>query len=358
MNLGAIAHGCIAIAKTIRTLNLSPAERDAINRVCPVECLVLTEVTTAISTGLSEFREWMGARGSKYSIFAVESPVEQVAETLSHLFRVETWMQHVSTGTLAELQGVPIVQFKNSPWAVVYWNLKRSINLKRDCRQISQKIAGKVIQLWEADESGWIEWMVWQNNDDRERAERMYHNDSVYFESFLRKRLNFKGLEPTALREQLLTSVNDLLTEQGVYIPSLDLNLVDANIERVDVLVVPAQPLGMWDFQTEVHEGHPEYAIFAVKAPIEQVSEAVATYVKAKERRQNVREETPDLRLFQGAEDPERLFDRTKTAQELSDRRMTVFQGDRQCCFAFLIANVEIGICSDESLYNVQSAKD
>ncbi|MBD2464482.1 hypothetical protein H6G89_26095 [Oscillatoria sp. FACHB-1407] len=39
----------IAIAKTIRTLNLSPAERDAINRVCPVECLVLTEVTTAIA---------------------------------------------------------------------------------------------------------------------------------------------------------------------------------------------------------------------------------------------------------------------------------------------------------------------
>ncbi len=39
----------IAIAKTIRTLNLSPAERDAINRVCPVECLVLTEVTTAIN---------------------------------------------------------------------------------------------------------------------------------------------------------------------------------------------------------------------------------------------------------------------------------------------------------------------
>ncbi|MBD2460848.1 hypothetical protein H6G89_07300 [Oscillatoria sp. FACHB-1407] len=38
----------IAIAKTIRTLNLSLAERAAINRICPVECRVLTEVTTAI----------------------------------------------------------------------------------------------------------------------------------------------------------------------------------------------------------------------------------------------------------------------------------------------------------------------
>ncbi len=38
---------------------MSPAERDAINWVCPVECLVLTEVTTAmVALAVATFKSY------------------------------------------------------------------------------------------------------------------------------------------------------------------------------------------------------------------------------------------------------------------------------------------------------------
>ncbi|MBW4505692.1 MAG: hypothetical protein KME64_04170 [Scytonematopsis contorta HA4267-MV1] len=46
--------------------------------------------------------------------------------------------------------------------------------------------------------------------------------------------------------------------------------------------------LGMLDFQKSMYEGHPEYAIFAVKAPIEKVTQALSEYQPNTEFKHNI----------------------------------------------------------------------
>jgi hypothetical protein len=51
------------------------------------------------------------------------------------------------------------------------------------------------------------------------------------------------------------------------------------------------QPLGMKDFQAWIYEGHPEYAVFAVKAPIETVGQMLMDKGYAEDWKQRVQSE-------------------------------------------------------------------
>lgn len=233
--------------------------------------------------GSLEFRDAIRKQGSAYSIFAAKAPVEKLAGELRKLFQVEEWQQNVSrNGKLGDLVGVPVVQFKGSPWAIAYWSIGRYLNIKNYCCQLSGKLDIRVIQLWETDSSSWVEWVVWENGYEREGAERMIYDnegdEGVYFRSSLRKNQGFDNFDAKSVRAALDSSIDELLTKQGIYIPTLDFNLSNSEIERLDVLVLPSKPLGMLDFQKYIYEGHPEYSIFAVKAPIDKVLQAVAKY--------------------------------------------------------------------------------
>lgn len=231
--------------------------------------------------GAAQFRAEMKEKRSPYSILMADSTVEQLASALTHRFKVEDWQKNVERqGTLADLPGVPIVKFKDNPWAIAFWSMDRYINLKRDSRHFSNRMKSDMIQLWETDATGWIEWLVWREGEEREGCERM-GDDDAYLRSNLRKVPDLDDLEGDILRERLASLVDELLMEQEAEIPALNLDLSNPRIERVDVLVLPSHPLGMSDFQKCIHEGHPEYAIFAVKAPIEVVSPAIAQYAKA-----------------------------------------------------------------------------
>ncbi|MCY6488795.1 hypothetical protein [Leptolyngbya sp. GGD] len=247
--------------------------------------------------GFSVFRDWMREKQLKYSIFAVEAPVETIADELMKVFKVEQWQQNIEhTGTFADLQGVPIVKLKGSPWSIVYWNLQRPLNIKQDCRRMSQALDGKIIQLWE-NTSGLVEWVVWQDGEKQEECERMPGGDPPFLESSLRNidrwveqfEELYEGDEAT-LQEPLDNTFAELLGKQNVYIPAPNLNWSSEEVERVDLLVLPAKTLGMADFQKQMYEGHPEYAIFAVKAPIAQVSELVAQYCKASAWEKDIQE--------------------------------------------------------------------
>lgn len=229
----------------------------------------------------AEFQVWVRAKASPYSIFAAQTSIETIVTEMGKRFKIENWQQNVERkGTLADLPGVPIVQLKGSPWAIAYWSVDRDLNLKRDCRTLSQKIDGRVIQLWQSDAFGWIEWLVQDKGNEREGCERIAPDGDAYLRSDLRRVPDVEDLDGETLKQSLAVLVDELLTGQALQIPAGDVDLTDERIERVDVLILPSQPLGMWDFQTSIYEGQPEYSIFAVKAPIDQVGQAVAQYCK------------------------------------------------------------------------------
>jgi hypothetical protein len=235
---------------------------------------------SSIRVGASEFRDWMRDKPSPYSIFAAKASVEELVEALTKQFKVENWQKNVEPkGTLADLPGVPIIKFKDSPWSVAYWSVKRYLDVRPECRQLARKLDTQVINFWEKNTSGYIEWMFWEKDADEEvEACENDYDEEPYLESRLRRLPKLDNLKGEALRERLFTLLEELIVAQSIYIPGLDLDLADPTIERVDLLTLPAQPLGMLDFQKCLHQGHPEYAIFAVKAPIDRVSPAVAEY--------------------------------------------------------------------------------
>jgi hypothetical protein len=157
--------------------------------------------------GMQGFRAWIRANPSKYTLLAVQAPLEQLINQLTQWFNVEDWQRQVNLkGTLASLPGVPILQFKDSPWTIAYWAIGRTLNLKREGLQLSNVLDTKVINIWESDTSGWTEWLVWQGGDEKEGAERMPPDDHAYFRSSLRVRTrqNFDGLNASKLRQKLL----------------------------------------------------------------------------------------------------------------------------------------------------------
>jgi hypothetical protein len=245
-------------------------------------------------TGSTEFQAWTPAKQSPYSIFAAQTSIDTVVKELSKRFKVEDWHQNIERqGTLADLSGVPIVKMKGSPWAIAYWSINRYQNLKRDCISLSEKIDGRVIQLWKTDNSDWLEWLVHDKGEEREGCERERRNtEKADLRSTLRQVPKLKKLNES-WNQKLTVLVDELLTGQGLEIPAGNWDLSDDRIERVDVLVLPSQPLGMWDFQTWIHEGHPEYSIFAIKAPIDEVGQAMAQYCKGDEWQKTVQSSSP-----------------------------------------------------------------
>jgi hypothetical protein len=62
------------------------------------------------------------------------------------------------------------------------------------------------------------------------------------------------------------------------------------------------QPLGMKDFQDWIHEGHPEYAVFAVKAPIDQVAQHLLDKSYASEWKQQPHDTGSVMECFEDGE--------------------------------------------------------
>ena len=198
--------------------------------------------------------------------------MDELVPELQRLFRIQGHQARLPlTGKLSDLRGVPVVKFKNNPWCVVYWEIGRAPLLRKDCRTLSGKLRTKVLHLTEQDTSKWVEWFCYEKQSDVEFAEWMTYNDSVYFESSLRRQPHLEKISPPEIRNALDQSIDELLSEQTIYLPGLDLDLAAPQVERVDLLTLPEFPLGMKEFRAWMDLGHPEYAIFAIKAPIEQV---------------------------------------------------------------------------------------
>ena len=230
------------------------------------------------------FRDWVRKQSLPYSILAAKAPIDDVVTALQEIFQIQNHQSHQPlTGKLSNLQGVPVVKFKDFPWCVVYWHIGRATSLEADCRILSGKLSAQVLNLFERDASGWVEWGLYEEREDLEFAKWMRYDDSVYFKSSLRRRMNFEQLQPAEIRAALDRAIDELLSEQSLYIPGLDLDLADATIDRVDLLTLPDFPLGMKEFQNWMYQGHPEYSVFAVKAPIEQVGQTLVDRSKVKE---------------------------------------------------------------------------
>lgn len=245
---------------------------------------------SSIQVGAREFRDGMRAKPSSYSILMAKTSVEELVTALNKRFKVENWQNNIELkGSLGDLPGVAIVKFKDNPWVVAYWSVKRYLDIKWECRDIGQKLDTKVLNLWEKDTSGYSEWVFWQKDADEEveACERM-HDDEPYLRSRLRKLPKLKNLQGEGLREELFQLFEAQAIAQGIYIPGLDLDLSNPIIERVDLLTLPAKPLGMLDFQKLLHQGHPEYSILAIQAPIDLVSPEIAAYCQVSEWRKNL----------------------------------------------------------------------
>lgn len=220
------------------------------------------------------FRDWIRQQGSPYSIVAAEASVDELVAQLQKRFRIERHQVDVPrVGTLAELPGVPVVKFKDSPWVVVYWSVGRSPLLQDDCQTFSKMLNTRVIHIAERDTAQWSEWFLYQSGNDLEFSEECH--DEVYFESSLRPQADFDDLKPNEIRPALDKSLDELLKAIELNIPSLDLHCADSSIEYLSMLKISESPLGMRDFQKGIYQGHPEYEIFAVKAPIDQVGKTL-----------------------------------------------------------------------------------
>jgi hypothetical protein len=245
-----------------------------------------------LTIGATEFRNSVRQQKSPYSIFAVKLPVEELVKELQNRFRIEEWQQNIErNGKLSDLIGVPIVKFKDSPWLIVYWSIGRYLDVEGDCSSISRKFECKSIVMYESDRSGLIEWNVYKGEDEVESATR--EKDGIYFESSIRKEpRDLDDIEdPNILRSRLDTLIDELLVKENLSICSVDLDLSDTRIERIDLLVLPSLPLGMRDFQNFIYQGHPEYSIFAVKADIDQVVPLLNRYTKATEWQKDIQSE-------------------------------------------------------------------
>jgi hypothetical protein len=227
------------------------------------------------SIGAKAFRDGMREQKQAYSIFAFNLPIDDLIPEWQHRFQIEDWQQNIDrTGKLSDLVGVPVIKFKDSPWAVVYWSIGRYLELSGDCWSIARKLDCRSICIYESDRSGYVEWKVYRGEDEIECAIRESDDDSIYFESSLHddpeKLENIE--DSNILKSNLDRYLDRLLTTERVWIPPLILDLNDPQIERVDLFILPSRPLGMKDFQNWIYEGHPEYAIFAVKADIDRVA--------------------------------------------------------------------------------------
>jgi hypothetical protein len=234
-----------------------------------------------LTIGATGFRNSVRQQKSPYSIFAVKLPVEELVTELQNRFRIDDWQQNIERkGKLSDLIGVPIVKFKDSPWSIAYWSIGRYLDVEGDCSRISRKFDCESIAMYESDRSGLVEWIIYKGEDEVESATR--EEDGIYFESSIRKEpRDLDDIEDrNVLKSRLDNLVNELLIKENLSLPSLDLDLADPNIERVDLLILPIIPLGMSDFQKYIYQGHPEYSIFAVKADIDLVVPLLTKFTK------------------------------------------------------------------------------
>jgi hypothetical protein len=255
-----------------------------------------------LTSGATEFRNSVRQQQAPYSIFAVKLPIEELVTELQNRFRIESWQQNIvgkasltenRNGKLSDLVGVPIVKFKDNPWSIVYWSIVRYLDIAGDCWSISRKFDCGSIAMYERDRSGWVEWKAYKGECEAESAQRMCHDDTVYFESHIRKQpRDLDDIEDkNILRSRLDNLIDELLVKENLSIPSLDLDLTDPNIERIDLLVLPVIPLGMRDFQKYIYQGHPEYSIFAVKADIDRVIPLLMKFTKTTAWKQDIQSE-------------------------------------------------------------------
>jgi hypothetical protein len=194
------------------------------------------------ASGATEFRNSVRQQKSPYSIFAVKLSIEELVPELQNRFRIESWQQNIDRkGKLSDLVGVPIVKFKDNPWSIAYWSIGRYLDIAGDCSTISRKFDCGSIAMYECDPSGWVEWKAYKGEDEAESAQRMCHDDTVYFESNIRKQpRDLDEIEDkNILRSRLDSLVDELLVKENLSFPQLDLDLTDSNIERVDLLILP-----------------------------------------------------------------------------------------------------------------------
>jgi hypothetical protein len=236
------------------------------------------------------FRDRATAQQRPYSIFVAKTPIDDLVAALPGIWRIESHQANLPLqGKLSDLAGVPIVKFKDSPWVVVYWSMGRSAILQTDCTTLSDKINTTVVYIKEDKVERGVEWFVMEEGEEVESAAFCYGEELLYFESSLREDLDFEEFEDAAeQRVALDQAFDELLTEQQIWLPGMDLELSAPEIERVDLLILPEQPLGTQDFFNWINQGHCEYSIFAVKAPLTTVAEALEEQAWIKDWEPNV----------------------------------------------------------------------
>jgi hypothetical protein len=218
------------------------------------------------------------------------APIDQLIEEIKTIFQIQSHQANIPlTGKLADLQGIPVVKFKDSPWSVVYWSIGRASIIQDNCSTLSEKLSTKVLNLVEEDHSGWIKWFFYEKANELEIAERQVYSEDceeIVFESSLRPDLEFDEDDTDETRNGFNQAVEDLLVDQKISIPDLDLELDSANIERIDLLVKPDFPLGMQECYNWIRQGHLEYSILGVKAPIDSVVQSLLdhSYIQSVEK--------------------------------------------------------------------------
>lgn len=63
--------------------------------------------------------------------------------------------------------------------------------------------------MYETDRSGWVEWKAYKGENEAESAQRMCHDDTIYFESRIRKQP--RGLDKIEDKNVLRSRLDNLV---------------------------------------------------------------------------------------------------------------------------------------------------
>ena len=190
---------------------------------------------------MKPFQDWIYQGHPEYAIFAVKAPIEIVGEMLVSDFEVKEWRKSVESDksvgdTLPQARShwIPVLQIANSNWTVVYWYVGAWTNLRSMCENLSSTLQSRVIFLGEEDTSGAIEYGIYEKGEQLEIADWCPGED-LLFESSIREEPeidNFDICEGEAISQ----SFNRIFLEEGLSIPSYEMKVSDASLDRVDLM--------------------------------------------------------------------------------------------------------------------------
>lgn len=206
-------------------------------------------MSQSVSLGMKPFQDWIYQGHPEYAIFAVKAPIENVGAALVEKFEVKEWQKQVASekslfDALPEnnSQWIPVLQPADNDWTVVYWYVGGWKDLSYIYQKLSSLFQTRTISLAEEDTSCAIAYDIYDNGEKLESAE-WCPGEELMFESSIREEPeldNFEDYDDEEDGEEAAISqfFNGVFIEEGVFIPSWDMQVCDPSLDRVDLMKV------------------------------------------------------------------------------------------------------------------------